>query len=106
MDLLSSDIIINIILPFLPKCAQIALLHTSKRYHQLVLNSFPKDSRNHLEILREICKGGFVNLLRWFLGRGKSDLRWSLLVHGVKELLMDGNIILFSIFIFYFYFLF
>ncbi len=92
MDLLSTDIIIHLILPLLPKHTLAALQHTSKRYHRLVLNVFPPASRNHLEILGEVCEGGFVNLLWWFLGPGKSDLHWSLLISGVRKLAKHGKI--------------
>ncbi len=86
MDLISVDILINVILPRLPKHALVALQNASKRYCRLMLSSFPYDSRTHLEILGEILviyNDGFMNLLRWFLGRGRADLRWSLLVSGV-----------------------
>ncbi len=93
MDLLSTDIIVNVILPFLPKHALISMLYSSKRYHRLILSFFPYESRKHLEILGEICKSGFVNLLRWFLGRGRADLHWQLQVDGVIKLIncvVDG----------------
>ncbi len=92
MDVLSSDIIINVVSPFLPKCALVALQHTSKRYLRLVLSFFPNKSRNHLEILNELCEGGFINLLRWFLGRGKQDLHWSLLLSGLKVAIIHGKL--------------
>ncbi len=65
MDLLSSDIIVNVILPRLPAKASenIPLKHASKRYHRLIGNIFSNNSQNNLEILREICEGGFVSLL-------------------------------------------
>ncbi len=97
MDLLSTDIIMNLILPLLPKHALIALQHASHRYYRLVLSFFPYESRKHLKILGEICKSGFTNMLRWFLGRGRSELRWSLLIGGVAKLIksvMDGNSLL------------
>ncbi len=93
MDLLSTDIISNVILPLLQKHALLALLHTSKRYHRLVLSSFPYASRKHLVILAEICEGGFANALRWLIGRGKSDLHWTLLDRGVTKLVLHGKIL-------------
>ncbi len=103
MDLLPTDIIVNCILPFLHQHTFIALQCTSKRYHRLVVTYFPYESRKHLEILGEICKGGFVNLLRWFLGCGKPNLNWSLLVDGTRELInyvVNGkNVFIFSCFL-------
>ncbi len=58
MDLLSSDIIINVIFPLMPPYMLVVLQHASKRYHQLVLSGFPNKSQNHLEMLVEICKDG------------------------------------------------
>ncbi len=103
MDRISADVIVNVILPLLPKHALVALLHTSKRYYQLVLSCFPYVSRNRFEILEEICKRGYVNLLRWFIGRGNGNLQWSLLIGGVRKLLrciFDGNYFMIVIFIF------
>ncbi len=97
MDLLSSDIVINIILPMLSKHAQVALQNASKRYYHLVLSCFPYQSRKHLDILGEVCDGGYANLLSWFLGRGKSDLRWSLLCGGAGELIIHGKLYLFLV---------
>ncbi len=91
MDQLSTDIIIHVILPSLPEHALITLQRTSKRFHRLVLSFFPYKLRKHLIILGEICQGGFLNLLRWFIGRGQSDLRWSLLVDSVTNLIRIGN---------------
>ncbi len=92
MDVLSSDIILNLILPLLPLYVLIALQHTSKRYHRLVRSAFTNKPRSHIKILGDICEGGHVNLLRWFLGRGKSDLGWSLLITGVENLLLRGKL--------------
>ncbi len=103
MDQISADVIFNVILPLLPKHALVALQHTSKRHYQLVLSCFPYVLRNHLEILEEICKCGYVNLLRWFIGRGNGNLQWSLQIDGVVHLvrcIFDGNY--FKIFIFIF----
>ncbi len=58
-------------LPLQPKYMLYVMQHTSKRCYQLVRSGFPNKPQNHLEMLREICKCGFENLLRWFLGRGK-----------------------------------
>ncbi len=93
MDLLSTDIISNVILPLMPKHALISLQRTSKRYHRLVLSCFPYELRMHLEILGEICEAGLVDLLRWFLGRGQSHLHWSLLISGVNKLLIIGKLL-------------
>ncbi len=103
MDLLSSDIIVNLILQILPKHAHVALQNTSKRYYHLVLSCFSYESRKPLDILGEVCDGGYMNMLRWFLGRGKLDLRWSLLVGGVRESVIHGKIM--SIFLYLFYYL-
>ncbi len=92
MDLLSADIVINVVLPFLPKCSLVALDNSSKRYHRLILSWFPYASRKHLEILGEICECGYINMLRWFIGRGKLDLRWSLQTNGVRKLVTRGKI--------------
>ncbi len=91
MDRISNDIITNVLLPLVPPHALISLLHTSKRFRRLVLSIFPRESQNHLEVLTEICKGGFVNLLTWLIGRGKSDLRWPLLDRDVENLIEDGK---------------
>ncbi len=92
MDLLSSDILINIIFPLLPKYAMIALQCTSWRYQRLVLSIFPYETRKHLEILDEICAHGCVNLLRWFLGREKCDLGWSPLFASFERLFVSGKL--------------
>ncbi len=92
MDIISSDIILNLIFPLLPLFMLVALQHTSKKYHRLVLNYYPNNSRNHLKLLGEVCEGGYVNLLGWFLGRGESDLGWSLLISGVQDLLSNGEL--------------
>ncbi len=91
MDVLYDDIM-NLILSLLPKHALIALQHTCNRFHKRMRVSFPYASRNHLQILGEIFQSGNVCVLRWFLGRAKSDLRWSLRVNGVQTLLLHGNI--------------
>ncbi len=90
MDRISNDIFTNVLLPYVPTHALTSLLHTSKRFRRLAL-SIPRESQNHLEVLAEICKGGFVNLLTWLIGRGKSDLRWTLLDSDVKKLIVDGK---------------
>ncbi len=82
-----------------------SLQSTSKRYHRLIGNIFPDKSRNNMEMLREICEGGFESLMSWFLGRGNLDLRWSVLVHGVKFLLTHGNSLIFIHIISYFSYL-
>ncbi len=91
MDSLSNDVIVHLILSIVPIHALTALQFTSKRYHRLVRNFYLKKAQNKLEALGEICENGFLNLLSWFLGRGISELRWSLLVEGVKKLLCHGK---------------
>ncbi len=71
--------------------ALIAMQHTSKRYLELARRVDPRKPQKPLEILEEICEGGYLNLLRWFLGRGRSNLGWSLLVSGIQKLLHSGN---------------
>ncbi len=90
MDSLSNDIITNVILPKVPIHVLIALQFTSKRYFRLVRSFYP-NAQNQLSILEEICGNGFKNLLQWFLGHGAFELRWSLLVQGVKKLLCHGK---------------
>ncbi len=67
-------------------CIRTNTRNTVKRYYRLVRSSLTKKALNQLETLEEICRSGFTNLLRWFLGRGK----WSVLVQGVQTLLCSG----------------
>ncbi len=72
-------------------CTHLLRCNTHKRYLELARRVDLRKRRKPLKILEKICEG-YLNLLRWFLGRGRSNLGWSLLVYGIQKLLHSGNL--------------
>ncbi len=96
METLSSDILVNVLFPLLSASSLAALQFASKKYHRLVLSFLPRSPRNHFKILADVSSTGNITLLKWFIGRGPSDLKWSLtdVPHkkcGISGILNYGN---------------
>ncbi len=72
----------NVLISYLPVSARVAMQLISKRYYAYVTKQLRTAPKDHIKILGEICESGYCDLLDWFLGRKRFDLRWSVLISG------------------------